>query len=140
MAPLAIDALRQRSGISRLGPGFPLRCGNSRIGVVAGHALVVDRARGPLVIQPVVARIHRPVAALFRIPAQRQLLERVPRGQVQKGPRMIAGAEHVIDLLLFDVGVPAVEPDLPSPLIEFAAPLEGFEVGVRCLMEEGSCS
>ena len=49
---------------------------------------------------------------------------------------MIARAEHVIDLLLFDVGVPAVEPDLPSPLIEFPAALDGFEVRVRCLMED----
>ena len=58
MASLAIDALRKQAAIARLGPGLALRRGNARVGVMAEHALVVNRAGGALVIQPVVAGIH----------------------------------------------------------------------------------
>ncbi len=135
MTPLAIDAFRKRSTISRLRPALALRCRNARVGVVAEHALVVDRTRRALVIQPVIAWVHRPVTAVFRVPSERQLLERIARRQVQKGARVVARAEDIIDLLLFDVGVSAVKPDLPSPLIEFPGTFDGFEIRVRCLME-----
>src|SRR5215471_1822784 len=78
VASLAIDPLRERNHVSRLGPGFTLAGGDARVRVMAEHAFVMDRARRSLIIQAVITGIHRPVAALFRIPAERQLLQRIP--------------------------------------------------------------
>ena len=77
---------------------------DARIGVMTEHALVMNRASGPLVVGFVVTRIHSPIAAAFRVPAKRQLLERAAAGEVQIGACVIPGAEHEINLLLFHIG------------------------------------
>src|ERR1043166_4721909 len=130
VAALAIDALGQRREIARLGALFTIRGRDLRIGVVAAHALVRDGTRGAGIIGAVVTGIRRPGSAVFGVPAERQLLKCSARGEVQVSSRMIAGAEHEIGGLLFDVGGVAIEADLPASLIDASVALDRREEGV----------
>ncbi len=114
--------------IAGFGALFAIGVGDLRIGIVAGHALVGDGACGAGVIGAVVAGIHGEGAAVFGVPAERELLERAASGAVQVGFGVIAGAEDEIDLLLFDVGLAAVEAELPAPLEDAAGALDHGEV------------
>ena len=105
---------------------------------MARHALVMNHARRTLVIEPVVAGIHAPFAAVFRIPTERQLLQCIAGRQVQECPCVVAGAKNKIDRFLFDIGVPAVESNLPAPLVEFAVALNVLEITVRRLVKKGA--
>ena len=118
VASLAIDALRKRLGKDH----FPVldvfeRLGNFRIGVVTEHALVVHRAYRARIVRLIVPGTHVPVASLFRIPAQGQLLQRVPAGEVKIRLGMVSRAHHEIGLFFVDVGLLPVESDLPPPLV-----------------------
>src|SRR5207253_5110632 len=134
MAPLAIDAFWYRLQILRLRACFLVAVRNPRIRIVAEHALVVDDARGALVVRPVVARIHRPIAAFFRIPTKRQLLQRIAARQVKVSPGVVPRTHYEIDLLLLHIGFLTVEAELPAALIILAAPLDHGEVAVRCFV------
>src|ERR1051326_6952228 len=131
MTPLAVDALRYRRIILRFGARLLMAWRNSRIAVVTEHAFVVDDAGRALILRAVVARIHGPIAALFRIPAERQLLQRMAACQMQVRPRVISRTQHEIDLLLLDVGFLAVKSDLPAALIIFATAADHREVTLR---------
>ena len=72
VAALAIDALGERAGVEGLGAGIVVAGGNLRVGVVAEHALVGDRAVGENVVA-IVAGAHGPVAAVLGIPAERRV-------------------------------------------------------------------
>ena len=75
-------------------------------------------------------RAHRPDAALFRIPAQRQLDEGAAGGAVQIRAGVVAGADDVIDFQLFDILFLAAEADLPAALVEGAVAADHGVVGV----------
>src|SRR5579872_3184258 len=110
MAALAIDAFlnAQENWIAS-----PVSIAwNLWIGVVAEHAVVADQPPPALMIRPVVAGIHGPVAALFGIPGQRQLDQGIPRGSVQIRAGVIAGANNEVDFGFRHVGLPAVVVDL----------------------------
>ena len=77
MTPLAIDAFRKRPRINGFGERLLVSGRNSRIGVVAEHAIVGDRAAETVMVRPIVARVHRPVAALLGVPSQRQFDQRI---------------------------------------------------------------
>src|SRR5260370_41854604 len=96
---------------------------NPWIAVMTEHALVVNYPRGALIIGAVVAWIHRPIAAFFRIPAQRQLLQSVAACEMEIGPRGVSGTQHEINLLLLHIGFLAVKTKFPATLIIFAAPV-----------------
>src|SRR5712691_7293794 len=75
MASLAIDPFGYRLAILRLCSRVLMTVRNPWIGVMTEHALVMNYPRRALIIHEVVAWIHPPIAAFFRIPAQRQLLQ-----------------------------------------------------------------
>ena len=135
VAPRAIDALGKRAFIDGQGKRLVMAGGYRRIGVVAKHAIVGDGAAEVVVVRTVVARIHGPVAALFGIPAQRQLDQRVGRSPVEIGSRVISGTHDVVDALLHHVDLAAGGIQLIAPLIIFAAAPEHGEITVRRTME-----
>src|ERR1035441_1602335 len=134
VASLAIDPLGQGRKIGHLGNIPMLTGGNPGISVVAEHALVVDRTHRSLVVRAIITRVHRPVAALLRIPAERQLLQCVVVSQVQVRPGVVAGTKYVVHALLVHVGFLAVESCLPTALKPRTAPLDHLEETVRSRM------
>src|SRR5436309_11514455 len=92
VTPLAVNPSRERIQVHWLGKRLFLPFGNLWIAVMAKHAIVGDFAAKPLMVRPIIARVHRPMAALVRIPAQRQFNEGVARRPVQESPRVIAGS------------------------------------------------
>ena len=137
VAPLTIDAFRERSGIHGLGERLLVTRRNRGIRVVAEHAIVRDGAAEAVVIRTVVARVHRPVAALLGVPGQRQFDQRIAGGSMQVRARVIAGAHDVVDLLLHHVDLLAAGIELVAALIIFPVALKHREVAVRRLMVEG---
>src|SRR3954468_6416541 len=97
VTPLAIDAFGKRACVSRFGERLLVTGGDLWIGVVAEHAIVRDGAAEAIVVRTVVTGIHRPVAALLRVPAQRQFEQRVRAGPVEIRPRVVPGAHDVVD-------------------------------------------
>lgn len=65
------------------------------------------------------------------------MLEGAARSEVEEGAGMIAGAEDEIDRLLFDVGLAAVEADLPASLQDAPATFDHGEPSVGGLVVEG---
>ena len=106
------------------------------ISVVAEHALVVHGANRARKVRLIVPWAHVPIAALFGIPAQGQDLKRAAACEMKIGERMISRADDEIDLFLVDIGLFAVESDLPAPLIVLAVARDHGEVTVRCLVME----
>ncbi len=137
VAALAIDSLREGivEGHLRARRAL-LRFGNLRISVVTEDALVVHGAHRSRIVRLIVARRHVPIAALFRVPTERQDLERVPAGKVKIRSRMVAGTDHVIHGLLVDVGFFSAGPRLPAPLISLSAAFDHGEVTVRGFVKE----
>ncbi len=131
MAALAIDAVGERQLVNRFGPRLFVSLGNLRISVVAEEALVVHGALGAGVIAAVEAREHVPASVIFRIPAERKLLQASARSQMEVGTAMVAGAENVVGGFFFDVGLVAFVIELPAALISFAIALNHGEVAVR---------
>src|ERR1700722_9983357 len=80
-----IRIYQQRSGVAL------------RIPVVAEHALRLDGAGEVLLVLPVVARTHCPMALVLRVPGQRQLDQLPICGPMQVRARMIARADYVVD-------------------------------------------
>src|SRR5258707_15154992 len=97
---LAIDAFGQWQQIPGLGALLAVGRRDLRVGVVARHALVGDGSGGTGMVRPIIPRIGRPGASVFRIPSERQLLQRAAAGQAQIGARMITRPQHEIALLL----------------------------------------
>src|SRR5437588_628354 len=64
---------------------------------------------------------HVPAAAAFGIPAEGELDQGAAGGAMEIGAGVVAGAHHVVDLELFDVGLAAIDADLPAALKDFAA-------------------
>ena len=122
MAALAIDPFRQVSRVERLAAGFLVSRGNSRIRVVAEHALVGDGARRQHVIA-VVPRPHRPHAAVLGVPGEGKLGQRAARRAVQVAAHVIAGAHHVIDPRFLYVDLLPGGGDAPLPLEVLAVAL-----------------
>ncbi len=137
VAPLAIDAFGERSGIYGLGKGLFMSGRDCGIGVVAEHAVVGDGAAEVVVIRTVVAGVHGPVAALLGVPGQGQLDQRIGGGTVQIRARVIAGPHDVVDLLLHHVDLLAGGIELVATLKVLPVALEHGEVAVRRLMVEG---
>ena len=120
VAPLAVDAFGQVASENRVAAGRFVPCRNSRNSVMAEHALVGDEAAGSGMIG-IGTRRHGPGATGFvRIPTQGQLDESSGGRTMQIGPRMVARAQDVIHLQLFNVRFFSREADLPAPLIEIA--------------------
>ena len=118
VTPLAVDAFGQVARENRVAAGRFVACRDSRNSVMAKDTLVRYEAASPRMIG-IGTRRHRPGSAGFvRIPAQRQLDERSRGSAMQIGPRMVARAQDVIHLHLFDVGFFSRKADLPAPLID----------------------
>jgi hypothetical protein len=64
------ESVREPGRIPR-GRFTPPFIGDGRIGVVTRHALVRDLPPEILVVRPIVAGAHRPLAAAFAVPAKR---------------------------------------------------------------------
>src|SRR5262245_10394073 len=92
VTPLAVNPSGERIQIHWLGKRLFVPFGNLWIPVVAKHAVVGDFAAKPIMVRAVISRVHRPMTALVRIPAERQFNECVARRLVQEGPRVIAGS------------------------------------------------
>ena len=71
------------------------------------------------------------MAALVRVPAQRQFDQGVPRGPRQEGPGMISGSDEEVDGLLHHVDLAAIRAELVPSLEEFPPTLEHRKVAVR---------
>src|SRR5260221_330497 len=102
MTPLAVDAFGKVAAKDRLATGSIVSGWNSRVAVMAKNAFIGHQPAGGRMprIEP---RTHPPRAALFRIPAERQLDECSSRRAMEIGACVGAGAGHVVDLGLFDV-------------------------------------
>ena len=119
MASLAVDAQRKllrKPGFApvAIGPG-----GQRGIGVVAEHAVVVDRAAEIGVPRLVVTRTHSP-AALLGIPGDGKLGQLAGRGKVQIAAGVITGSNDIADLDLQNVSRPAAVVHLIAELIKAA--------------------
>src|SRR5262249_55675878 len=79
MASLAIDALGKGAAKGRCGATGVGAILDRRVAVVAKHALEGDLPAEVLVVGAIVAGIHCPVTALFRIPADRKLYDAAVR-------------------------------------------------------------
>jgi hypothetical protein len=121
VASLAVNAFRDAPRKTRFAadPVGP-RC-DFRIPGVAEHALVQDLATEAGVVGSVVAWIHRPIAALFRVPGQRQLEDPAFWRPMQIRSRMVARPHHQINLFFDHVCFTTVETDLVAPLVILAA-------------------
>src|SRR5262245_56142301 len=98
---LAIDPFRQPIRKSR---AFLHRLRLSlNITVVAGHAPVADLAAEACVIRAVVAWAHRPVAAVPGVPGNGKFYKLSGIRPADVAPRMIAGADPVINPSFEDV-------------------------------------
>src|SRR6185437_16834370 len=101
------------------------------------NALVVDGALGAGIIATIEAGQHVPGAAVFGIPAERELLQSAARRHVEIGAAMVAGAENVVSGFLFDVGFFAVVIELPAALESLAIVLDHGVIRVRRFVIKG---
>ena len=63
------------------------------------------------------AGIHGPLAAIFRIPGERQFDQRAASGPMQVGSDVVARTHYIVDAGFLDFGFLAGESDAPAPLI-----------------------
>src|SRR5262249_31327305 len=131
VTPLAVDPFRNSAPQKKLAAarGFDLR-----IGIVTEEALLVDPAPEVEMIRPVVAWIHRPMSTVLYVPGDRSLFELAIGSLVQVRSRVIARAEHEIDLLFENVDLPTIGPDLMPALKITAVALVHGEALVRGLV------
>ena len=128
---LAIDAF----GYHRRESAF---LGRRRVGVgiVAEHAIERDRTAEILLVRPVVAGAHRPVPAVFAVPADGHFDEMAARRAMQIAAGVVAGADHVIDPGLYGVRLLPVESRLVPALEPFAVALDhGVVAAGRAVIE-----
>ena len=104
------------------------------IGIMAEHALGGDGAPEILLIAPVVSRAHRPISRTFAVPAHGQLDQPSLRVAMEEGARVIAGTDHIINLLFDDVGFFAAKADLRAALKQLAVMLQHRVVHSRRLI------
>src|SRR5258708_5763219 len=134
VASLAIDTFRQRARIHGLGERCLIRRRNLRICVVAEQALVTQRPAEAGMGRTVIAGIHRPIAALFGVPGERQFDQLIAGGSMNIGAVVITRAENVVDLLFEYVDLFALEVDLITALIIFAIALQAGGIAGGCLL------
>src|SRR4051812_30378170 len=120
VATLAVNAFRQGGRIDGARERLLMPSGNLRVGVVAEHALVGDGPAEALVAGAIVARIHGPVAAVLRVPAERQLDDRTFRRAIHIGAGVVARAHDVVDALLHYVDLRACGVELVTALKDLA--------------------
>ena len=95
------------------------------------HALIVNLAARVGLTGIVIARIHGPVAALFRVPRQRKFLQRARLRAVQVSAHMVPRTHDKVDGLLFHIGFLAIESSLVAALVIVTIPLDHLEVRLR---------
>src|SRR6188508_1952168 len=103
VAPLAVDTLGKGSWKYRLCAAGVGSFGNLWVAIVAEHALEGDPAPEVLMVGAVVARIHRPITALFRVPADWQLNNTAIGLLTQIRSGMISRTHDKVDLLFHHV-------------------------------------
>src|SRR5581483_1292144 len=138
MTALAVDAfgkcLRKCRRVRTAGTEALQR---SRVGVVAEHAACGNRAAKVLLIFAVVTRAHRPISGLLRVPAYGQLDEFPLRIAMKIGARMVAGADHIVDLLLDNIGFFSMQSSLRALFVEPAIALQHCVVHFRGPVVDG---
>src|SRR5947209_20599975 len=116
MAALAVDAFGKVAAKNGLGARRVVPGWNLRVSIVAKNALVghePPRDRMPRIE----SGAHRPVAALFRVPAERQLDECSASSALEIGTGVVTRTKDVVDPGLLDVSFFPAETDLPAPLV-----------------------
>ena len=98
------------------------------------HAVVGDGAAEAIMIGPVITRIHGQVAAVFRVPAEREFHQGVGcrAGEVSTG--VVTGSENVVNRLFDDVDLFAGRVQLVAALVIPAIAPEHGEVAVGGLV------
>ena len=135
VAALAVDARGQVLREAVLVPVAVAGLGKAWIAIMAEHAGMTDPAAEIVVAGMVVPRTHPPTLPLG-IPAHRQLPQHSVPGQVQIGPRMIAGTHDVGHLQFEDVLFPSLSIQLVASLVELAVALNHPVVAIgRCVKE-----
>jgi hypothetical protein len=104
---------------------------NGRVRVMAEQALEVDLASKIEMVGAVIAGGHSPEALSGGIPGNRRLEQTSIRRSVQVRTRVIAGTEHVVDLLLHWIRSCAGRVDLIAADEEAAISFKGFVDAVR---------
>src|SRR5215207_10106769 len=83
-------------------------------------------------VWPVITGIHRPIAAILRVPRNRKFDNFVPRILMDKCPDVVAGPQNIVDLLLIDIRGFSIGPELMAPLEVTPLALEHCVVLVGC--------
>src|SRR6476660_8283982 len=107
VAALAIDARCQAA--------IRLR----RVSIVAEQAGVGNFTAEVRVVWTIVAWAHRPISAALGIPTYRKLDELASLVPMEKGFRMIPGADDIVDALLDDIGRRCLRPPQISAIASF---------------------
>ena len=98
------------------------------------EAVVGNRPSESIVVRPVIAGVHRPIATFFRVPSQRQFNQRIRACPMQIGPRVITGTHHIINLFLSRVDRLAARIQLIPALKILPLAFNHREVRVRRLV------
>src|SRR5580693_6202478 len=101
-------------------------CRDGLVAVMAEDAIVGDGALAIDMVRRIVTGGHPPIAALFRIPGDRQLQQTSVGRTMQISARMNARAEEVVDLRLLDIGALAFVTDLVAELKVIGAAPDHF--------------
>src|ERR1051326_565501 len=120
VATLAVNSRWNLRWENRLAAGAVSGCCQCGICVVTKHALLRNLPAKVRVIGMVVARVHCPGAPAFRIPRKRQLHQPPVRVSMQECLGMIAGTDHIVNLLLENVDLSGPGTGLMAVLIELA--------------------
>ena len=134
VAALAIDPFRNCAAEEQLPPaGKSVGC-DLRIRIVAKETFPVDLAPEVPMAAAVVARIHGPESAIFRIPRDGCFDELTFGSLMQISPRVVARAQHELNFLLDHVCLAATGSELMAALIIAAAtPVHGI-IMIRSLV------
>ena len=126
MATLAVDALGKWC-VAEPRAGAVIFDEHTWVAVVTRHAPRIDDPPEVHVGGAVVPRAHRPIAAAFGVPADRQLHEAAVRTAMQERARVIARPDDVIRLELEHIGFFPVKTDLMASLVELSVALNHRE-------------
>ncbi len=133
MATLAVDALGKWC-VAEPRAGAVIFDERTWVAVVTRHAPRIDDPPEVHVGGAVVARAHRPIAAAFGVPADRQLHEAAVRTAMQERARVIARPDDVVRLELEHIGFFSAKTDLMASLVELSVALNHRVVPVRRLV------